>query len=213
MRLGTITPSTTIVLLLIVSRAVPLAVETTRTQVVVGRSPHSLSLVVSYSVDTSLLTNIGWSTMTTVWWSLSPTVVTVVSLSSAPPTLVPEALHVPKPSLYIMLELGVKPFAHFLKACQWQIELPHHPLVVLGHLLKLHENGSHVKLLFDDVTSYDKFLTHRPEAFTAMLPQTNTEAVAHFGHEVILHQVHLQPLVATTTSGFVHVHVRVIVLQ
>ena len=124
-----------------------------------------------------------------------------------------EALLLSELGLYVVLELGVEPFAHLLETRQWQIELPHHPLVVLGHLLKLHENGSHVKLLFDDVTSYDKFLTHRPEAFTAMLPQTNTEAVAHFGHEVILHQVHLQPLVATTTSGFVHVHVRVIVLQ
>ena len=67
MRLGTITPSTTIVLLLIASRA-PLAVETTRTEVVVGRSPHSQSLLVSsWDVDTSLLTNIGWSTMTTLW--------------------------------------------------------------------------------------------------------------------------------------------------
>ena len=109
--------------------------------------------------------------------------------------------------------MGVKPLAHLLETCQRQIELSHHPLVVLGHLLKLHENSSHVKLLLDDVTSYDKFLTHRPEAFVAMLPQTNTEAVAHFGHEVILHQVHLQPLVAPTTSGFVHVHIPVIEIE
>ena len=58
--------------------------------------------------------------------------------------------------------------------------------MVLSHLLKLHENSSHVKLLLDDVTRYDKFLAHRLEAAVASFLQTVAEAAAHFGHEVVL---------------------------
>ena len=81
-----------------------------------------------------------------------------------------EALLLSELGLYVVLELGVEPFAHLLETRQRQIELPHHPLVVLSHLLKLHEDGPHVKLFLDDVTSYDKFLAHRLEAPTALLP-------------------------------------------
>jgi len=124
-----------------------------------------------------------------------------------------EALLLSELGLYIVLELGVEPFAHLLETCQRQIELPHHPLVVLSHLLKLHEDGPHVKLFLDDVTSYDKFLAHRLEAPTALLPQTEAEAETHFGHEVVLHKVHLQPLEASPCRRLVHIHVGVIVLQ
>ena len=124
-----------------------------------------------------------------------------------------EALLLSELGLYIVLELGVEPFAHLLETCQRQIELPHHPLVVLSHLLKLHEDGPHVKLFLDDVTSYDKFLAHRLEAPTALLPQTEAEAETHFGHEVVLHKVHLQPLEASSCRRLVHIHVGVIVLQ
>ena len=85
--------------------------------------------------------------------------------------------------------------------------------MVLSHLLKLHEDGPHVKLFLDDVTSYDKFLAHRLEAPTALLPQTEAEAETHFGHEVVLHKVHLQPLEASPCRRLVHIHVGVIVLQ
>ena len=152
----------------------------------------------------SLLTSKGWSTVTTSPWR-SPIV--------TPSCPVFEALLLSELGLYIMLELGVEPFAHLLETRQRQIELPHHPLVVLSHLLKLHEDGPHVKLFLDDVTSYDKFLAHRLEAPTALLLQTEAEAETHFGHEVILHQVHLQPLEASPCGRLIHIHVGVIVLQ
>jgi len=124
----------------------------------VGVVERSLSLVVSEITDTSLLTSMSnWSPVPTILWS-------PVTSSVTPLLAMSEELHLPEPSLYIMLELGVKPFAHLLETCQRQIELPHHPLVVLSHLLKLHENSSHVKLLLDDVTRYDKFLAHRLES-------------------------------------------------
>ena len=111
--------------------------------------------------STSLLTSIRWSVVTTTpLWSPIMT----------PSCAVFEALLLSELGLYIMLELGVEPFAHLLETRQRQIELPHHPLVVLSHLLKLHEDGPHVKLFLDDVTSYDKFLAHRLEAPTALLP-------------------------------------------
>lgn len=124
-----------------------------------------------------------------------------------------EALLLSELGLYVVLELGVEPFAHLLETRQWQIELPHHSLVVLSHLLKLHEDGPHVKLFLDDVTSYDKFLAHRLEAPTALLLQTEAEAETHFGHEVVLHKVHLQPLEASPCGRLIHIHVGVIVLQ
>ena len=164
---------------------------------------RTVSLVVVPSTI-SLLTSKGWSTVTTSPWR-SPIV--------TPSCSVFEALLLSELGLYIVLELGVEPFAHLLETCQRQIELPHHPLVVLSHLLKLHEDGPHVKLFLDDVTSYDKFLAHRLEAPTALLPQTEAEAETHFGHEVVLHKVHLQPLEASPCGRFVHIHVGVIVLQ
>jgi len=169
-----------------------------------GGVESRLSLRVPEITDTSLLTSMPyWSPVLAILWSSWVT----------PSSVIFEELHLPEPSLYIMLELGVEPFAHLLETRQRQIKLPHHPLVVLGHLLKLHENGSHVELFLDDVTSYDKFLAHRLEAPTALLLQTNAEADTHFGHEVILHKVHLQPLEASPSCGLVDVHVGVIVLQ
>ena len=160
------------------------------------------SLVVHLSTSL-LLTRVGWSTMPTIWWW--PPVTPSCQLAIA--------LLLGELRLNVVLELGVEPFTHLLETCQRQIELSHHPLVVLSHLLKLHEYGPHVKFLLDDVTSYDKFLAHRLEASIASFLQTVAEAAAHFGHEVVLHKVHLQPLEASRDCGLVHIHVGVIVLQ